>query len=225
LRALLAALTLIVVTFAMSNGAPTLSCTQCHVDAKAIPPKDLVVEGIPKYYEPGKIYNITVKILDVNPCNPEVMAGCGGFAVHPSAGELVQTDKVNTIIAHNPVDGVYITHSERGHMKREWRFAWKAPSKPQPVEFKVAALAANGDATPFGDYYGAKVIKTYPVGWTGPANGGGAGTGAPEVGVASSSKVLKEIKNLLLVSIFTQSVTLAFVIALLALNLLKKRGT
>ena len=195
-----------------------MSCTHCHVDAKPIPPKDLVIEGLPKFYEPGKVYNITVKILDVNPCNPAVMAGCGGFAAHPSAGKLIVTDPKDTMIAQNPVDGVYITHTEAGHMKREWRFAWKAPSKPVPVTFKFAAIAANGDATPFGDHYGAKIIKLYPQGWKGPTNGGTVQTTA-----AFSGSDLQTIKNLLIFSLILNSATLAAVIALLAVMIIKKK--
>lgn len=211
-RVPLALLLAVVAVLAMSNGAPTLSCTQCHADAKPIPPQDLVIKGLPKEYEPGKVYNITIKIVDVNPCNPKVMAGCGGFAFHASAGKIIVTDKVDTFLASNPVDGVYITHTEKGHMKREWHFEWKAPNKPVPVKIKVAAIAANGDATPFGDYYGAKVFTIYPVGWKGP-------TQAPQT---FQSQDLKEIKNLLALSLITNVATLGLVSLLLVLSLVRK---
>ncbi|NPA84884.1 MAG: hypothetical protein GXO07_02630 [Crenarchaeota archaeon] len=199
---------------AMSNGAPTLSCTQCHVDAKPIPPGNLVVEGLPKFFKPGAVYNVTVRILDMNPCTP-AMAGCGGFAVHPSAGKLIVIDPHNTMLAHNPVDGEYITHTEAGHMKREWRFEWRAPTEHKPVKFKVASIAANGDATPFGDHYGAKVITVYPEGWTGPMNG------EEEQGQGGGD--LQTLQNLLIFSLILNSVTLTMVIALMAMMILKKK--
>jgi hypothetical protein len=218
-RGLALALLIVVVTFAMSNGAPTLSCTQCHVDAKPIPPQDIVIKGLPKEYKPGQIYNITIKILDVNKCNPAVMAGCGGFAVHVSAGKLIVTDPKDTMLAQNPIDGVYITHTEAGHMKREWHFAWKAPNKPVPVTFKVAVIAANGDATPFGDYYGAKVITVYPQGWKGPIK---TQTQAYYAGGASSQQ-LQTIKNLLIFSLILNSITVGLMFAMLALMLIRKK--
>ena len=137
----------------------------CHTDA-ANRPAAFIIKGLPKRYVPGHVYNITIKITKGPKCNPTV--GCGGFAVHVSAGKLIVTDPKDTFLAQNPIDGVYITHTEQGHLKREWTFAWKAPNKPVPVKFKIAVIAANGDGTFTGDAYAGKTITLYPVGWKGP---------------------------------------------------------
>ncbi len=161
-RVLLLVTVLSFLAFAMSNGAPTLSCTMCHTDA-ANRPAAFVIKGLPKHYIPGHVYNITIKITKGPKCDPTV--GCGGFAVHVSAGKLIVTDPKDTFLAQNPVDGVYITHTLEGHLKREWTFAWKAPNKPEPVKFKISVIAANGDGTFTGDAYAGKTITIYPVGW------------------------------------------------------------
>ena len=153
----------------------------CHTDA-ANNPAAFIIKGLPKRYIPGHVYNITIKIVKGPPCDPTV--GCGGFAVHVNAGKLIVTDPKDTFLAQNPVDGVYITHTLEGHLKREWTFAWKAPNKPEPVKFKISVIAANGDGTFTGDAYAGKEITIYPVGWKGPTNnttsGGTSGSAADQ---------------------------------------------
>ncbi len=147
--------------FAMSNGAPALDCSQCHIGAAQNPPK-FIVKGIPKFYEPGKIYNITVKIVKGPPCHPDV--ACGGFAVAVSAGKLIVIDKKDTFVTKTFDGKEIITHTPEGAKKREWTFAWQAPKKLEPVIFSIAVNAVNGDGTYMGDSYGFKNFISLPKG-------------------------------------------------------------
>ncbi|NPA85239.1 MAG: hypothetical protein GXO07_04445 [Crenarchaeota archaeon] len=154
--------TMMVPLFAMSNGAPNFSCTMCHQDAKPIAPQNIVISGLPQYYEPGKAYKLTIEIKDVNECTPAMVA-CGGFALQASAGEFKIIDPENTFIAQPAPGESFVTHTKAGSMMKKWTVEWIAPQEPQPVTLKVAALAANGDGTPFGDYFGMKVFQVQPA--------------------------------------------------------------
>ncbi|ALL01199.1 hypothetical protein Pyrde_1151 [Pyrodictium delaneyi] len=145
----------------MSNGAPQLNCIQCHVGADKNP-ADFVVEGLPDKYEPGKTYKITIKITKGPDCSGGV--ACGGFAVQVNAGELIVTDDKNTFISTTPTGEKLLTHTKDGSMKREWSFEWKAPDTAEPVTFKIAVIAANGDGSFNGDAYAAKEVTVEPAG-------------------------------------------------------------
>ncbi len=145
---------------AMSNGAPQLQCVQCHTDA-ANNPADFTVEGIPETYEPGKEYEITVKITKGPDCSQGV--ACGGFAVEVTGGELEVIDEKNTFIATTATGEKLLTHTKEGSMLREWKFKWKAPETPTEVTFKIAVIAANGDGSFNGDAYGYKEVTVKPA--------------------------------------------------------------
>lgn len=145
----------------MSNGAPQLNCVQCHVGADKNP-AEMVVEGLPEKYEPGKTYKITVKITKGPDCSGGV--ACGGFAVQVSAGELIVVDKKNTFISTTPTGEKLLTHTKDGSLQREWTFEWKAPDKPEPVTFKISVIAANGDGSFNGDAYAYKEITIEAAG-------------------------------------------------------------
>ncbi|BES81447.1 choice-of-anchor V domain-containing protein [Pyrodictium abyssi] len=166
----------------MSNGAPQLNCVQCHVGADKNP-AELVIEGLPEKYGPGKTYKITVKITKGPDCSGGV--ACGGFAVQVNAGELVVTDEKNTFISTTPTGEKLLTHTKDGSMLREWTFEWKAPDKPEPVTFKIAVIAANGDGSFNGDAYAFKEISIEPT------SGEQAQTQTPTV----TTKVVTETKT------------------------------
>lgn len=143
----------------MSNGAPRLECIQCHVGADKHP-AGFIVEGLPKQYEPGKTYKITIRITEGPDCSGGV--ACGGFAVEVTGGQLIVVDSENTFLATLPTGEKMLTHTKAGSMKREWTFEWKAPEKPAPVTFKISVLAANGDGSFNGDAYAHKDITIQP---------------------------------------------------------------
>ncbi|UXD22767.1 hypothetical protein IPA_08080 [Ignicoccus pacificus DSM 13166] len=147
---------------AMSNGAPALDCAQCHIGAAQHPPKFKVI-GLPKYYEPGKVYNITIEITKGPPCKGGV--ACGGFAVSVSGGKLIVTDPKDTFLTTDLFGHEILTHTSQGALKRKWSFAWKAPTKPKPVIFSIAVNAVNGDGSNMGDSYGFTQVTILPKGW------------------------------------------------------------
>lgn len=164
----------------MSNGAPQLNCVQCHVGADKNP-AEMVVEGLPEKYEPGKTYKITVKITKGPDCSGGV--ACGGFAVQVSAGELIVVDKKNTFISTTPTGEKLLTHTKDGSLRREWTFEWKAPDKPEPVTFKISVIAANGDGSFNGDAYAYKEITI------------GAAGGEQTLSSTVTTKVVTETKT------------------------------
>ncbi|ALU12692.1 hypothetical protein EYM_06515 [Ignicoccus islandicus DSM 13165] len=161
--------------FAMSNGAPALECSQCHMDAKPLSSNNIVVEGLIEkdgkyYYEPGKFYKLKIKIVNVPNCT-EAMVHCGGFAFSASAGKVKVVDHEHTFLTSVFDLGLggmveYVTHTEKGSLvrSRAWEVSWKAPEKPVVVGFRVASIVANGDASPNGDMYGVKIFSALPYG-------------------------------------------------------------
>lgn len=144
---------------AMSSGAPSLNCVQCHHGAGKRP-ATFIIDGLPKKYIPNKIYTIVIKITNGPKCNPNI--ACGGFAVKVDSGKLIVTDSKDTQILTSPM-GKIITHTKQGSKKREWRFEWKAPKATRPVTFEISVLAANGDGSPLGDAFAQKIITIQPV--------------------------------------------------------------
>ncbi len=160
-KAAFIALFLAAAVFAMSNGAPTLACTQCHVGASQHPAQIKII-GLPKHYVPGKAYKITIEVTNGPDCTGG--AACGGFAASVSAGQLKVIDPKDTFITNDMMTGKpIITHTKAGSMLRKWTFEWIAPEKPEPVTFRVAVIAANGDGTFMGDWFGSKTIVLTPA--------------------------------------------------------------
>lgn len=155
---LLVVLLLAVVGFAASigyssnNSAPSGECYVCHTGT-AVPAK-MKLAGVPKQYERGKIYNLT---LTVSSPLQSIGVVQGGFSAEATAGELIVTDGKNTQISLP-----FITHTQEGSEKRTWKFAWKAPEQKMDVELKVRAIAADGDYSPNGDAVTAEVFTIKP---------------------------------------------------------------
>ncbi len=142
---------------AMSNGAPDLHCTKCHIGASKA---DFIVEGLPKKYEPGKVYKITIKITKGPSCKGG--AACGGFAFWASAGKVIAIDKKHTFVT-TVAGKTFITHTKAGSLLREWTIEWQAPRKPEPVKVVISVIAANGDASPVGDAFAMKEFVILPA--------------------------------------------------------------
>jgi len=161
MKALLLTAILTAAVFAMSSGAPAIMCTQCHMDAAQHPAAFKII-GLPKHYVPSKAYKITIEITKGPDCTGGV--ACGGFAVAVSAGKLKVIDPKDTFITTGMMTGkTLITHTKAGSMKRSWTFEWIAPSKPEPVDFQVSVIAANGDGSPMGDAFAHEAITLTPA--------------------------------------------------------------
>lgn len=136
-----------------NNSAPTFECITCHVGDMA--PDMVRIEGIPKAYAPGRVYQLTVVVAGGQQSLGEV---AGGFAVVASAGELIVRDERNTQISE-----AIVTHTQQGSRLRKWAFAWKAPAQKTTAAISVMAMAANGDFSPAGDQVGSTVYTIKPA--------------------------------------------------------------
>lgn len=135
-----------------TNSAPDGECLICH--AETADSADIKLTGIPKEYEPGKSYNITLSVFSRLESISEVK---GGFSASASAGDLLVTDRKNTQKSNS-----FVTHTIQGAQTRMWKFAWKAPKQKTEVEIRVMAVAANGDYSPSGDAITAEVATIKP---------------------------------------------------------------
>jgi hypothetical protein len=139
--------------FAHRNSAPSFECFVCHT---ATEPQKTTIKatGIPKVYEPGKTYNITLSVESTLKSYGEVQ---GGFAAEATAGELIATDAKNTQLSNG-----IMTHTQEGSHYRKWSFSWKAPATKMDAEIKVMVVAANGDFGAAGDAVTAELFIIKP---------------------------------------------------------------
>lgn len=135
-----------------TNSAPDGECFACH--ANTADSANIKMTGIPKEYEPGKTYNITLSVHSRLKSMSEIK---GGFSASASAGELIVVDKKNTQISDS-----FITHTIEGAQSRTWKFAWKSPKEKMPAEIRVMAVASNGDYSPSGDAITADLVTIRP---------------------------------------------------------------
>jgi hypothetical protein len=131
-----------------TNSAPDGECFVCHTNTADS--ADVKIIGIPKEYEPGKTYHITLSVFSRLKSMSEIQ---GGFSATASIGDLIVTDKKNTQKSNS-----FITHTIEGAKSRLWKFAWKAPKEKTDAEIRVMAIAANGDYSSSGDAMTADII-------------------------------------------------------------------
>lgn len=143
-----------------TGGFGEATCAECHFDS---PLNDsdgtLLLKGIPDAYTPGKAYALELILV-----RPEVARG--GFQLTTRFAEGPQSGgQAGRIEAHDgetridSLNGVlYLSHAHSGTIPAardsiRWTMTWRAPEKdPVPVVFHVAANAANGDNSEFGDF-------------------------------------------------------------------------
>ena len=146
-------------------GEPT--CRACHFDA---PLNDaggrLTLEGLPKGYAPGQTYRLRITVA-----HPSLAAG--GFqlsARFPDGAQAGAFDVDTTRIRTHRVDTsgvVYVSHAKAGMRPAapdtaRWSLRWRAPERPDSVRFHLAANAANGDDSEFGDFIFTHTAATAP---------------------------------------------------------------
>ena len=150
-------------------GEPT--CQDCHSENELNASGGVLgVEGVPATYQPGARYRIAVVLHSDD-------MGSAGFqaAFRFSDGELRGTqagrlDPMDTrvVVRKSTPNGIeYVQHTETGsHITQGelaiWHFHWTAPGDRGSVTLHVAANAANGDNSPFGDliYAARETTKT-----------------------------------------------------------------
>lgn len=144
------------------------SCHSCHFDYPLNPGEgSLHIEGIPSSYEPGQVYTFTISInrKDLGRAGFQLSAR---FPDSTQAGTFTfETERLAFTKTDKSIQ--YVQHSAKGTEPNDptsniWILKWAAPEKPQgTVIFNLAANAANGDASEFGDYIFLKEVKSKPT--------------------------------------------------------------
>ncbi|ALU12639.1 hypothetical protein EYM_05990 [Ignicoccus islandicus DSM 13165] len=160
MKALVTALLLSALVSAYIVGAPEPHCSTCHTPAN---PVKFEVKGLPKYYVPGKEYNVTIAITEK--CEGKC---CEGFYFSIPAGDVKVSDPKAMKVERPPFGTPYLTHTEEGRFRTSWSFKWIAPKERIPLTFTVSVLKANCDNEPTGDNFSIKEIKVYPEGYVPP---------------------------------------------------------
>jgi hypothetical protein len=144
---------------AVTGGFNETTCNQsgCHNSydtnaGRASKLGDIVIEGLPKQYEPGKTYPVKVIVTH--------MEGrmYWGFELASrvkdggtQAGTLMPADDKTQIVEEKGIQ--YIEHTLDGIEANTFTFNWTAPAKPAgEIVFDAAGNAADGDGSAMGDY-------------------------------------------------------------------------
>lgn len=156
-------------------GEPT--CHQCHFDGPLDDPAGVLeVEGIPATWEAGRRYSLRVRLA-----RPGLARGgfqlaarfARGAAEGEQAGSLRPAHRRTAVTEVDATGVQYASHRMKGAepVARDtaaWRLEWRAPAEgagaSAPVVFHVAANAANGDDSEFGDFiYVGCVVSDGPA--------------------------------------------------------------
>lgn len=142
---------------ARTGGFGETTCLECHWDN---PINDaggwLRVSGLPQGFTPGQRYTITVSVS-----HPELTRAGFELSVRfddgTGAGSVSPRDRRSEIVPGDAGGVTYVRQTREGAMptnrgEARWTFDWIAPTTPRPVRVHAAANAANGDASPLGDF-------------------------------------------------------------------------
>lgn len=144
---------------AKTGGFGEMTCHQsgCHVsfdlnEGRAKGMGDLVISGLPKQYEPGRLYSIKLAVTHTE------SRGYWGFQLAArvketgaQAGELKPIDGGTQIVHEKGIQ--YIEHTLNGIAANTFDFIWVAPGSPAgEVIVHASGNAADGNGTPEGDY-------------------------------------------------------------------------
>jgi hypothetical protein len=144
---------------ARTGGFGEMTCHECHWENPINdPPGSLTVSGVPSIYTPGEAYTITVSVAHVDSKRAGFQLSAradGAPAGSTTAGRLRPIDPMTEVVEEKGI--AYISQTEAGSRavtsdRGAWTFEWTAPSSTDRVVFHAAANAANGDASPLGDY-------------------------------------------------------------------------
>lgn len=146
-------------TGAFTGGFNEETCHSCHFDYEVNPNEgDLSISGIDKSIAGGEVAEFKIKV-------GREELGRAGFQLSvrfedgSQAGQLKIEESNRLTYTRSVPDSLqYIQHSEKGSEpdgadKSSWTVRWKAPEPGAgTVIFNIAANAANGDQSEFGDY-------------------------------------------------------------------------
>ncbi len=134
-------------------GEPT--CHSCHFDGPENDPGgSLELLGLPDRLQPGRRYELRIHLR-----RPGLAAA--GFQLSARTPDGLNAGTwhwPDSTIQHLQQNGIsYLTHRKAGTDptgtdRSEWVVHWTAPDSATTVLFHLAANAANGDASEFGDH-------------------------------------------------------------------------
>jgi hypothetical protein len=152
---------------AYTGGFEEQSCHSCHFDYDLNQPEgELSVSGIEESFEAGQEYAIKIRVnrIDMSVAGFQMTAR---FEDGSQAGKFEIDDKLTT--TPNIESSVtYVQHAvgmvDAENGEKSWQITWTAPNQAtQPIIFNIAANAANGDASAFGDWIYLKEMEIEPA--------------------------------------------------------------
>lgn len=146
-------------TGTFTGGFGEETCRSCHFDYDLNPEEGaLTLSGLGSTVSAGASYEIRITVE-----RPEL--GAAGFQLTSryedgrQAGHFDIEGNARVMFSTSAPDTLqYVQHSAegsrpQGNNRQRWTITWTAPEQPEgPVIFNVAANAANGDRSEFGDY-------------------------------------------------------------------------
>jgi hypothetical protein len=155
---------------AHTGGFGEPSCASCHFDNELNAPGGLLeIEGLPDGYTPGERYLLSIVLQ-----RPELRRGgfqlasrfAAGEEAGSQAGALRAVDERVEVVEAGGVS--YARHTRAGSREVEgattrWQLEWTAPTRGGVVSLNVAANAANGDASEFGDFIQLVERRVTPI--------------------------------------------------------------
>ncbi len=155
---------------AHTGGFGEPSCRACHFDNPLNEASgSLTVSGMPDRFTAGDSYRITVALtrpgMQRAGFQLAVRYAAGARSGAP-AGEVVPTDS-RVAVAASPAGVPYAQHTMAGTSlagpdSARWTVEWRAPAHATSVSLHVAANAANGDQSEFGDYIYVREVSAAP---------------------------------------------------------------
>lgn len=141
---------------AVTGGFGEVSCHSCHFDGDLNQKNgSLDLRGLPEVITAGKVYDLEVELK-----HPQLAKAGFQLSIRTPAGDqvgsFVSIDE-RTLVQAGPDGKIqYMNHSEKGSAgfngSATWKFKWKAGDNAGPIVLNLAANAANGDDSEFGDY-------------------------------------------------------------------------
>lgn len=140
-------------------GEPT--CHTCHFGADLnAPGGKLELLGLPEVYEPDRSYRLIVRIsrADLMRAGYQLAARYAeGEHAGEQAGQLRVSDVRSKLTPAGEPEVTFAHHTREGSEPATgelglWELEWQAPHANTPIVFHLAANAANGDASEFGDH-------------------------------------------------------------------------
>jgi hypothetical protein len=130
-----------------ANPAAEQDCAACHFDNEPVLASDgLVIHGLPKNLEAGVTYDLAITFE-----NPDIVVA-GFQLIAQAAGQDVGTFTASVDDVEFVGSSIRSIAPLRTSGRAVWKIQWHAPEKIDgPIDFYLAASAANDDGSPFGD--------------------------------------------------------------------------